>query len=97
MIQRPKITKRQPQSEVELADAIDTMVGMELPADAMPEAAMPQKTERLEPTETSARTRQPMLSDVTREIRLEEKEAGLDTWEEAEDDPGNEVWWFDNA
>lgn len=97
MIKRPKIVKQQIRSEKDVVNSLDERPLEELSAGANTSGDVSTKPERLEPVETNIRPGRAMLSDVSREIRLEEKEPGLDVWEEAEDDPGNEVWWFDLA
>ncbi|MBV8884493.1 MAG: hypothetical protein JO235_10930 [Chroococcidiopsidaceae cyanobacterium CP_BM_RX_35] len=97
MNKRPKIVKHQTQPEKDVVNSLDEMSLGELSADTNASKDVPTQPERLEPVETNVRPSRAMLSDVIREIRLEEKEPGLDIWEEADDDPGNEAWWFDMA
>ncbi|MBV8883751.1 MAG: hypothetical protein JO235_07080 [Chroococcidiopsidaceae cyanobacterium CP_BM_RX_35] len=99
MIKRPKIIKHQTQPEKDVVNSLDERLLGELSADANTSALENVSTEPewLEPVEINVRSGRAMLSDVMREIRLDEKEAGLDVWEEAEDDLGNDVWWFDMA
>ncbi|MBV9385716.1 MAG: hypothetical protein JOZ78_04725 [Chroococcidiopsidaceae cyanobacterium CP_BM_ER_R8_30] len=96
MIERPKINKYQTHSEVEVNTSDDKAL-REQSSDANTYAGLAESLEGLEAIEITARPTKALLSDLIREIRLDESEAGLEIWEEAEDDPGNEVWWFDLA